>query len=116
MATSLLVVTPSPSFGELIRKPLEETGSFRVHVVNSKAAAIVRADEESCRMAFLDLDLGETWVEEVGQSLRTVIPNIKLFLLAGDETPPAFDSIQPWTLIRKPVQIPEVRQTIGQAA
>ncbi len=112
MATSLLVVTPSPSFGELVRRPLEETGNFRVHVVNSKAAAIVRADEESCRMAFLDLDLGEAWVEEVGQSLRTIIPNIQLFILAGDETPPAFDSIRPWTLIRKPFQLPEVLQTI----
>src|SRR5512141_1182042 len=116
MATSLLVVTPSPSCGELIRRPLEETGNFRVHVVNSKAAAIVRADEESCRMAFLDVDLGEAWVEEVGQSLRTIIPNIQLFLLAGDETPPAFDSIRPWTLIRKPFQLPEVLETIGLPA
>src|SRR5512142_2332512 len=114
MAISLLLVTPSPSFGELVRRPLEETGNFRVHVVNSKAAAIVRADEESCRMAFLDLDLGDAWVEEVGQSLRTVIPNIKLFLLAGDETPPPFDSIRPWTLLRKPLQLPEFLKTIGQ--
>src|SRR5512143_1793775 len=116
MPTSLLVVTPSPSFGEVIRRPLEETGDFRVHVVNSKAAAIVRADEESCRMAFLDLDLGDTWVEEVGLSLRTILPNIELFVLAGDETPPAFDSIRPWTLIRKPFQLPEVLQTIGHPA
>jgi REP element-mobilizing transposase RayT len=116
MPTSLLVVTPSPSFGEQIRQPLEETGSYRVHVVNSKAAAIVRADEESCGLAFLDLDLGETWVIEVGESLRTIIPNIKLFILAGDETPPAFDSIRPWTLIRKPFQLPEVLQTIGAPA
>ncbi len=116
MATSLLVVTPSPSFGESIRRPLEETGAFRVHVVNSKASAIVRADEESCRLAFLDLDLGETWVEEVGQSLRTVIPNIKLFVLAGNETPPAFDAIRPWTLLRKPLQVPEILQTIGEPA
>src|SRR5512142_1832535 len=113
MAISLLLVTPSPSFGELVRRPLEETGNYRVHVVNSKAAAIVRADEESCRLAFLDLDLGENWVEEVGQSLRTVIPNIKLFVLAGDETPPAFDSIRPWTLIHKPFQLPELLKTIG---
>src|SRR5512142_578082 len=104
MAISLLLVTPSPSFGELVRRPLEETGAFRVHVVNSKASAIVRADEESCRLAFLDLDLGETWVEEVGQSLRTVIPNIKLFLLAGDETVPVFDSIRPWPLIQRPLR------------
>ena len=113
MATSLLVVTPSPSFGEQIRRTLEDTGAYEVHVVNSKASAIVRADEESCRMAFLDLDLGESWVVEVGQSLRTVIPSIKLFLLAGDETPPPFDAIRPWTLIRKPFQLPELLKTIG---
>ncbi len=116
MATSLLVVTPSPSFGESIRRPLEETGAFRVHVVNSKASAIVRADEESCRLAFLDLDLGETWVDEVGQSLRTVIPNIKLFILAGEETVPVFDTIRPWTLIRKPLQFSQLIQTIGERA
>lgn len=114
MPTSLLVVTPSPRFGELIRRPLEETGNYRVHVVNSKATAIVRADEESCRMAFLDLDLGDTWVEEVGQSLRTIIPNIELFVLAGDETPPAFDSIRPWTLIRKPFELVDVLKSISR--
>ena len=113
MAASLLVVTPSPSFGEQIRRPLEETGKFHVHVVNSKAAAIVRADEESCRLAFLDLDLGESWVEEVGQSLRTIIPGIQLFILAGEETPPPFDSIRPWTLIHKPIRVPDVIQAIG---
>ena len=116
MATSLLVVTPSPSFGESVRRPLEETGIFRVHVVNSKASAIVRADEESCRLAFLDLDLGESWVEEVGQSLRTVIPNIKLFILAGEDTVPIFDSLRPWILIRKPLQIADVLQSVGDTA
>ncbi len=113
MPTSLLVVTPSPSFGEQVRRSLEDTGAYHVHVVSSKAAAIVRADEESCRMAFLDLDLGESWVEEVGQSLRTVIPNIKLFILAGDETPPPFDALRPWTLVRKPFHLPELLKTIG---
>lgn len=113
MATNLIIVTPSSSFGEIVRHSLEETDEYRVFVVNNKAAAIVRADEESCKMAFLDLDLGDAWVEEVGQSLRTIIPNIKLFILAQDETPPAFDSIRPWTLLRKPFQAPEVLKTIS---
>ncbi|HEX8992185.1 MAG TPA: transposase [Anaerolineales bacterium] len=116
MVASLLVVTPSPSFGEQIRRPLEETGKFHVHVVNSKAAAIVRADEESCRLAFLDLDLGDSWVEEVGQSLRTIIPGIPLFILAGEETLPVFESIRPWTLIHKPFNLPDVLQAIGPVA
>lgn len=112
MATNLIVVTPSPSFGEFVRRSLEETENYRVFVVNSKAAAIVRADEGACRMAFLDLDLGEQWVEDVGQSLRTVIPSIKLFVLCQDETPPALDSIRPWTLVRKPFQLPDLIHTL----
>ncbi len=56
MATNLLVVTPSPSFGETMRRALEESGDYRVLIVNNKAAAVVHADEESCRAAFLDLN------------------------------------------------------------
>lgn len=113
MATNIIIVTPSPNFGEVIRRSLEETDNYHVFVVNSKAAAIVRADEESCKMAFLDLDMGEAWVEELGQSLRTIIPIIKLFVMAQDEMPPALDSIRPWTLIRKPFQAQEVLKTIA---
>lgn len=114
MATPLLVVTPSPNFGEMIRSALEETESYRVFVVSNKVPAIVRAEEESCRMAFLDLDLGEQWVEDIGKTLRTVVPNMKLFILAGDEIPPAFDSIRPWTLIHKPVHMPEVLSALAR--
>ena len=39
---------------------------------------------------------------------------MKLFILAGDDTPPAFDSIRPWTLIRKPFQLPEVLSTLAR--
>jgi REP element-mobilizing transposase RayT/ActR/RegA family two-component response regulator len=102
----VLVVTPSPNFGESVRAALEQTESYRVLVVSNKVPAIVRAEEESCRLAILDLDLGEQWVEDIGQSLRTVVPDMKLFVLAGDdELPPLLDSIRPWTLLRKPFQL-----------
>lgn len=113
MATNVIVVTPSPNFGESIRSSLEETGEYRVFSVSSKASAIVRADEESCKMAFLDLEMGEAWVEDVAGSLRTVLPDIKLFILAQDETPPALDSIRPWTLVRKPLQLPQLLRTLS---
>jgi REP element-mobilizing transposase RayT/ActR/RegA family two-component response regulator len=106
MATPVLVVTPSPNFGESVRAALEQTESYRVLVVSNKVPAIVRAEEESCRLAILDLDLGEQWVEDIGQSLRTIVPDMKLFVLAGDdELPPLLDSIRPWTLLRKPFQL-----------
>ncbi len=103
MAVNLLVVSPSPSFGETIRHSLEKTEAYRVFIANNKASAVVRADEESCKLAFLDLDLGEQWVEDIGQSLRTVLPEIKLFLLTDHEVPPALDSIRPWTMLQKPL-------------
>jgi DNA-binding NarL/FixJ family response regulator len=97
MAIPVLVVTPSPNFGENIRAALEQTESYRVLVVSNKVPAVVRAEEESCRLAILDLDLGEEWVDDIGQALRTVVPDIKLFLLAGNGIPPALDAMRPWT-------------------
>jgi len=108
MATPVLVVTPSPAFGESVRVALERTESYRVLVVSNKVPAIVRAEEEACRLAILDLDLGEQWVEDIGQALRTVMPEIKLFILADDELPPLLDSIRPWILLRKPFHLPNV--------
>lgn len=108
MAIPVLVVTPSPNFGENIRAALEQTESYRVLVVSNKVPAVVRAEEESCRLAILDLDLGDEWVEDIGQALRTVVPDIKLFLLAGNGIPPALDAIRPWTLLRKPFHLPSV--------
>src|SRR3989304_10245651 len=108
MTTPVLVVTPSPNFGESIRAALEQTESYRVLVVSNKVPAIVRAEEESCRLAILDLDLGEQWVADIGQALRSVMPDMKLFILAGDELPPVLDSIRPWSLLRKPFHLPNV--------
>lgn len=106
MATPVLFVTPSPNFGESVRAALEQTESYRVLIVSNKVPAIVRAEEESCRLAILDLDLGEQWVEDIGQALRTIVPDMKLFVLAGDdELPPLLDNIRPWTLLRKPFQV-----------
>jgi REP element-mobilizing transposase RayT/ActR/RegA family two-component response regulator len=114
MATPVLVVTPSPSFGESIRAALEQTESYRVLVVSNKVPAIVRAEEESCRLAILDLDLGEQWVEDIGQALRTVMPDMKMFVLAGDELPPVLDSIRPWTLLRKPFHLSTVLAALAR--
>ena len=116
MAENLLVVTPSPNFGEKFRRSLQDTDAYRVYIANNKAAAVVRADEEACKLAFLDSDLGEQWVEEIGQSLRTVIPGIQLFILANDnEIPPAFDSIRPWTLVRKSSNMSDLFNSTGKA-
>ncbi len=112
MSASLLVVTPTPSLGDMLRKSLEQSGSYTVHVARNRSEAVVRADEESSEMVFLDLELGEKNVTEIAKSLRTIKPTINLFVLCGDETPPALDAIRPWALVRKPFHITEIIKMI----
>jgi REP element-mobilizing transposase RayT len=102
MPADLLLVTASNSFADSIRRTMEESNLYRVHVVNNKAAAIVRADEAGIPLAMIDLGLGEEWVQEIGKSLRTIRPGINLIIVCDDnQTPPAFDSLRPWVLVRK---------------
>jgi REP element-mobilizing transposase RayT len=102
MPADLLVVTASNTFADSIRRTMEETKLYRVHVVNNKATAIVRADEAGIPLAMIDLSLGEEWVQEIGKSLRTIRPGINLIIVCDDnQTPPAFDSLRPWVLVRK---------------
>src|SRR3972149_5152806 len=113
MTANILVVTPSTSFGESVRRSIEETDVFRVYVVNNKATAVVRADEYSTPLALLDISLGEDWVLEIGQALRTIRPQIYLVVLCGSGDPPAFDGIRPWILVRKPFQVADLMNALN---
>jgi REP element-mobilizing transposase RayT len=103
MPADILVITPSSQLGDSIRHTLEETGIYRIHVVTNKASAIVRADEIGAPLAMLDYSLNVEWVQEVGSALRTIHPSINLIILCDDDvTPPSFDKLRPWILVRKP--------------
>jgi REP element-mobilizing transposase RayT len=115
MPADILVVTPSPTLGESIRRTLEDTMLYRVHIVNNKASAVVRADEVGIPLAMLDLALGENWVEEVGNSLRTIHRGINMVILCDEGvTPPAFNDLRPWILVRKPFQMNDFMTAISQ--
>ena len=115
MPADLLFVTSSAAFGETIRRTLDETNFYRVHVVNNKASAIVRADEVGVPLAMLDASLGEDWVHEIGIALRTVRPSINLAILCEEQgDPPAFDSLRPWIMVRKPFRMAEFMNAISK--
>jgi len=115
MPADLLIVTPSVSLGESIRQILDETKLYRSHVVNNKASAIVRADEIGVPLAMLDAALGEDWVLEIGNALRTVRPALNLVILCEESgTVPAFDSLRPWILVRKPFKMSSFMTAISQ--
>lgn len=115
MPADLLVVTPSSTLGETIQNALEETKLYRIHVVHNKSAAIVRADELGVPLAILDFALGEDRVNDIGQAMRTVRPNINLVILCDENfTPPTYDKLRPWILVRKPFRMSAFMTAISQ--
>lgn len=114
MAQNLLVVTPAPAVAEAIRRSLAEAGGFAIHNVNNKAAAVVKADEADCTLAVLDMDLGEQWVREIGQALRTIKRDIRLVVLSADHLPPVLDTLRPWTLVQKPFHRNELLRALQE--
>ena len=112
MKANLLVVTPQASFGELIRQSLSDAGSFRIHMANDKARAILVAEQENCTLALLDTELGEKNVLDIGRSLRSLNPDLDLVILSDEELPPSMDAIRPWVLLRKPFYMPDFIQLV----
>lgn len=115
MPADLLFVTPSSNLGDTVKRSLDETNFYRVHVVNNKASAVVRADEIGVPLAMLDFALDEDWVLEIGVALRTVSPTINLIILCDDQdVVPAFDALRPWILVRKPFRMADFMTAISQ--
>ena len=107
MTNNLLLVTADALFARKLTASLEQEG-YRLHVAKGKGEAVVRADEQNCSSAFLDLELGDKFVSELGHALRTLNPTIRLILFAEADTSPLLDELRPWMLARKLIRTPEL--------
>ncbi len=107
MTKNLLLVTNNASFANNIQQGIEQAG-YRLFVVKHKGEAIILTEEENCSLAFLDLDIGERSVADIGSAIRTVNPTINLILFSDADSPPALDEIRPWVLMQKPSYLPEL--------
>ena len=107
MTSNLLLVTADGLFAKILSGSLEQEG-YRVYAAKGKGEAVVRADEQNCSTALLDLELGEKFVLELGRALRTLNPTVRLILFSEEELPPSFDDLRPWSAAHKPVRIPEI--------
>ena len=83
MAKSLLLVTADNNFGQILLYGLEQAG-YHAFIVKGKGEAVVRADEKSCDLAFLDMDLGARAMPDIGTALRALKPDIRLVVFSRE--------------------------------
>ena len=115
MPADVLVVTPSPALGEAVRRSMEESGLYRVHMAANKSAAVVRADELGIPLVMIDMALGPEMAAETGRALRTVRAGVNLVILCDEgASVPLFDDLRPWVLVRKPFKMANFMNAISQ--
>lgn len=107
MTKNLLLITNDAKLSNVMQQGIELAG-YHLFIVKRKGEAIILADEEECSLAFLDLDIGERAVIDIGYAIRAVNPTINLILFSDDDTPPVLDEIRPWVLLRKPTHLSEM--------
>ena len=112
MSLSILITTPQLSFGEHIRQILEEKYPSHVIVVGDVLGALSAFEKQNFTHAFLDTDLRNGTVLELGLALREIDPGVLLTLMSADPSPPPYEAIEPWTLLRKPFYLPDLLRIV----
>ena len=107
MTNNLLLITNDTQLSIVMEQGIEQAG-YHLFSAKRKGEAIILTEEENCSLAFLDLDIGERVVADIGSAIRAVNPTVNLILFSDADTPPTLDEIRPWVLLRKPTHLLEL--------
>jgi DNA-binding response OmpR family regulator/REP element-mobilizing transposase RayT len=86
MAVPILIATASPGFGELIRKTLEDAGSYQPFLAADRGEILQYARRSDLALAILDSNLDGFPLPELIKVLRAAHPGIKLIAIPPRET------------------------------
>jgi len=116
MAKNILVATPQPAFGELLRLSLEESGRYRVRLVQTGREALSSAEHIVFTLAILDASLSEPPFRFVAQGLRERVIDIRLLVIPPLEGPtaPEISAVRPDGFVSQPFYAPTLLDTIDQ--
>jgi CheY-like chemotaxis protein len=118
MAKNILVASPQPAFGELLRLSLEESGRYRVRLVQSGREALSSAEHIIFTLAILDAGLTEPPIRYVAQGLRDRQADIRLLVIPSVEgtATPEINAIRPDGVVSQPFYAPSLLETIDELA
>jgi DNA-binding NarL/FixJ family response regulator len=117
MQTTLLVLTPQASFGELIRQTLEETGRYRVEVVYQAAEGVTRCRRPGAyRLIIVDGDLPGAPLDQLIAGLRAAQPDARLALIPPENPadPQAVQALAVDGALSKPFYLPALAATVDR--
>ena len=114
MPKYILVATPQIAFGELIRISLEESGNYRVRLVQTSTELLSSASHTDFAVAILDSDLGEESFISLAQTLLEKLPKLRLVVIPPENDPnhPSLSGLKVDGYLNRPFYLPDLIQMI----
>ncbi len=114
MTRSILVVTPHPTFGELVRLSLEESGDYQVSQAETGYQALAETDGQELSLAILDSDLTDQPFTDLVRTLQSHHPGLRLIIIPpdNDHAHPSLAGIKPDACLNRPFYLPDMLQTV----
>jgi DNA-binding response OmpR family regulator/REP element-mobilizing transposase RayT len=117
MAVPILIATASPGFGELIRKTLEDAGSYQPFLAADRSEFMHHAQRSDLVLAILDSNLDGFGLPEMIKALRAAHPGIKLIVIPPREASQrkAMSALPVDGYLNKPFYLPDLLSIINNA-
>ena len=108
------MATPHPTFGELLRLTLEESGEYVVSQVETSQQALAETNGLGFALAILDSDLVDLPFIELVQTLHTQHPGMRLIVIPpeNDHAHPSLAEVKPDACLSRPFYLPDMLQTV----
>jgi REP element-mobilizing transposase RayT/DNA-binding NarL/FixJ family response regulator len=115
MAIPVLIITPTPGFGDLIYITLRDAGYYQPVLVNTGLGALASARQIAYAVMILDADLEDTPLSELVNSINEILPNIRLIVISsqsnGDR--PSLEHLEPHGYLSKPFYLPDLLDKVA---
>jgi putative transposase len=110
MTRSILVATPHPTFGELLRLSLEESGEYLVSQVETGRQALAKTNGKGLALAILDSDLADLPLLDLVRTLHSQHPGMRLIVIPpeNDHAHPCLAEIKPDACLNRPFYLPDM--------
>jgi DNA-binding response OmpR family regulator/REP element-mobilizing transposase RayT len=114
MTWSVLVATPHPTFGELLRLSLEESGDYQVSQVETGQQALAKTNGQGLALAILDSDLADLPFIDLVRTLHAQHPGMRLIVIPpeNDHAHPSLAEIKPDACLSRPFYLPDMLYTV----
>jgi REP element-mobilizing transposase RayT len=116
MQVNILVASPHPAFGELLRLTLEETEKYTVRVAQSEREVLALVNRLPFSTAILDEDLVREKTDQLGETLIGLQPDLKVVIVPPESEITAVSGETEFKFQRlaRPFYMPDLLEILDQ--